>query len=92
MAQLHHIYLKYVMGELEYDAIMLQARRYGLDSPKKFLNLIVTYQIDRFRAEYIATLTEEELADYGKRESETAYSSKSRDQSEGSDLDTEIPF
>lgn len=64
MAQLHHVYLKYVMGELEYDAIMQQAKRCGLDSPKKFLNMVVNFEIDRLRKEYVETLTEEELEAY----------------------------
>lgn len=92
MAQFHCVYLRYAIGELEHDAIMVQARRCGVDSVKKLLDMIVGFEIDRFREEYVETLSEEALAAYEKRENGSRQSAEVSDQSENSDLDTEIPF
>ncbi len=64
MKQLHYVYMKHVMGELEHDAIMQQAEKCGADSVKKYLNMIVGFEIDRLRRGYIETLGDAELSAY----------------------------
>ena len=64
MKQLHYVYMKHVMGGLEHDAIIKQAEKCGVDSVKKYLNMIVGFEIDRLRRDYIGTLSDEELTAY----------------------------
>lgn len=90
MKELHYVYLKYVMGELEHDAIMAQAERCGVDSVKKFLSMIVSHEINRFRSEYIETLTGEELRAYEDAGGTSDYLTQAG--GTDPDLDIEIPF
>ena len=81
MKKLHYVYMKHVMGELEHDAIMKQAEKCGVDSIKKYLSMIVVFEIGRLRANYIEILNEEELS---------AYRDDQKD--DGLKADDDIPF
>lgn len=81
MKKLHYVYMKHVMGELEHDAIMTQAQKCNVESAKKYLNLIVGFEIDRLRTDYIESLNAEELQAYQDNQKDKILKS-----------DEEIPF
>jgi len=92
MTQRHYIYLKYAISELQHDAIMIQAKRCGAESVRQFLNMIISFEIERFSEEYTKTLSEEELERYNRIKTATERAAEMYQGESDPALDEELPF
>lgn len=92
MNQFHLIYMRHAISELQYDAIMAEAERYGIDTPKKFLNMIVCSEITRMTDRFKGELSDEELKAYQRHEAGYEHDRDRQVEFRNTDLNEEIPF
>ncbi|MEQ8228195.1 MAG: hypothetical protein RIA64_08925 [Rhodospirillales bacterium] len=92
MSELHLIYMRHAISQIQHDAIMAEAERYGAETPKQFLNMIVSSEICRMVDHFKEGLTDEEITAYAQRESDQRDKKQAQSDTRSSDLNDVIPF